>query len=364
MSTTTEPTTETPIDPERVDAFAGEIFGHVRSGLLVYMIDLGHRTGLWDAAAAGGTCEQIAERAGVQERYAREWLGAVTTGGIVRYDAATTTYLLPPEHAACLTGTGAENLAPFATIQAHLGKHLHDVADAFIHGGGVPYESFRPEFTDVMDGISRFTFDGSLVDGLLPLAPGLVDRLRAGVRVADVGCGTGHALVLLAQAFPASTFVGYDLADEALDRGRKEAADLGLDNVRYEQRDVAHLDVEDAYDVIVSFDTIHDQVDPVAVLAAVHRALVPGGTYVMVEPVVSSNLEDNIENPMSTILYGVSTLHCLTVSLAHGGAGLGTAFGEQKAHELLRGAGFADTTQHPHPVDPIDGVFVSTKVGA
>ena len=193
----------------------------------------------------------------------------------------------------------------------------------------MPYAAFRPEFTDVMDALGRGTFDELLVDAYLPLVPGLAERLAAGARVADVGCGTGHAMVLLAAAYPASTFVGYDLADDAVARARSEAAAAGLANARFEVRDAAGLTVEEPFDVVFVFDAIHDQVDPAAVLARIHAALAPGGTFVMVEPRASSDLAGNLANPLAPMLYSTSTLHCLTVSLAGGGAGLGAAWGER-----------------------------------
>jgi 2-polyprenyl-3-methyl-5-hydroxy-6-metoxy-1,4-benzoquinol methylase len=197
----------------------------------------------------------------------------------------------------------------------------------------------------------------------VPLVPGLPALLAAGARVADIGCGTGHAVVVMARAYPTSTFVGYDTSEPALQRARAEAEQAGIPNATFEQRDVAGLTVDRPFDAVMSFDTIHDQADPNAVLRAVYNALVPGGTYLMVEPRVSSNLEDNIANPMAPLLYATSTLHCLTVSLAQGGAGLGTAFGEQKALELLATAGFGAVEIHPAPGDPLDAVFVAHKDG-
>jgi 2-polyprenyl-3-methyl-5-hydroxy-6-metoxy-1,4-benzoquinol methylase len=370
MSTETEtPGTATPstgaFDPEAIGAFAGTVMGLYAGGMLSFMIDIGHRTGLLEAATRGpATSPELAERAGLQERYVREWLGALVTADIFEYDATTQTYTLPPVHAACLTGVGAGNMAPLSGFIAHMGTHVPAIARAFKEGGGVPYSAFRPEFTDIMDAGSRLGFDGALVDGVLPLAPGLADELRAGARVADIGCGTGHALVVLAKAFPASTFVGYDLAKDAIDKARAEAKAEGLTNVSYEVRDIAKLAPSQPFDAVTTFDTIHDLVDPVGVLASVFDSLRPGGTYVMVEPRVSSNLEDNVGNPMAPIIYSVSTLHCLTVSLAEGGAGLGTAFGEQKARELLADAGFGDVSVHGHPADPMDGVFVTHKPAA
>jgi 2-polyprenyl-3-methyl-5-hydroxy-6-metoxy-1,4-benzoquinol methylase len=349
-------------DPAVAEAFAGTLFGLYTGGMLTFMVDIGHRTGLFEAAAEGpATSQQLADRAGLQERYVREWLGAMTTGRVFNYDPRTRVYTLPAEHAACLTGRGSGNLAPISQFPAHMGSHVQQVARAFRDGGGVPYEEFRPDFTDLMDAGSRNGFDEHLITGILPLAPGLTDRLRAGARVADIGCGTGHAIVLMAAAFPSSTFVGYDLAQDAIEKARAEAAEAGVANAEFEARDVAQLTVAEPFDAIVSFDTIHDQVDPVAVLAHIYAALVPGGTYLMQEPNTSSNLEDNLANPAAPLIYAISTLHCLTVSLALGGAGLGTAFGEQMARQLLSDAGFGEVSVHPTPGDPLDAVYVTHK---
>lgn len=350
------------LDESLVEEFAGELIAHYTSGMVTLMVDMGHRTGLFEAAAEGpATSEELAARAGLQERYVREWLGALVTAGIFDFDPTACSYSLQAERAACLTGAGSANLATLAQINTHLGKHLHQVAEAFRDGGGVPYSVFRPEFTDVMDSLNRGVYDELLVGGWLTLVPGLVDRLTSGVRMADIGCGTGHAIVLMAEAFPASTFTGYDIAEDAIDRARAEAADRGLSNARFEVCDAATLVVGTPLDVVITIDAIHDQVDPEAVLRRIHDALVPGGTYVMVEPRASSNLEDNIANPFAPWTYGVSTLHCLTVSLAHGGTGLGTAWGEQRARQMLAETGFGEVTTHEAPGDPMDTIFVTTK---
>ena len=357
-------TNEVTLDPEQVEEFAGRLLSLFSGSMLSYMIDIGHRTGLFAAAARGpATSDELAERAGLDERYVREWLGAMVTGGIVDYDPPAKSYSLPPERAACLT-EGPSNMAPFAQMNTHLGKHVHQVARAFREGGGVPYAEYRPEFTDVMDALGRNVYDALLIDAYLPLVPELAERLEAGARVADVACGTGHALVLLARAFPASTFVGYDLDEGAIARARAEAGGAGLTNVSFEVRDAARLEVDRPFEVVFVFDAIHDQVDPGGVLERIHSALTNGGTFVMKEPHASDNLEDNMANPMAPLLYATSTLHCMTVSLAHGGAGIGTVFGEQLARRMLTAAGFVDIQLHPAPGDPGDAVYVSRKAGA
>jgi SAM-dependent methyltransferase len=358
----TSPAPPAALDEARVDEFATELLSHYTSGMLTLMVDLGHRTGLFAAAGEGpATSEELAARAGLNERYVREWLGALVTGGIVRYDPGAAMYTLPVEHAVVLTGVGSTNLAGLAQINTHLGKHLEQVAESFRHGGGVPYSEFRPEFTDVMDAASRSTFDELLVEHWLALVPAVVDRLRAGARVADIGCGTGHSTVVLAAAFPTSTFLGIDIAEDAIARATAEADARAVANAHFRVADAARFSPHESFDVVFSFDAIHDQVDPRAVVTRTFDALASGGTYVMVEPAASSDLDDNIDNPMAPWLYGVSTLHCLTVSLAHAGAGLGTAWGERRARELLTDVGFVDIAVHAAPGDPLDAIFVATK---
>jgi SAM-dependent methyltransferase len=329
------------LDMEQVAAFGAELASWQRGAMLVLMVDLGHRAGLFEAAAQGpATSAELAARAGLDERYVREWLGAVTVGGIFSYDPVSCAFTLPPERAACLTGTTARNFAPRAQLVAMLGSRLPKVAACFRNGGGVSYAEFRPDYTEHQERTSRFRHDVYLLDGFLPLAPGLSERLAAGADVADIGCGTGHAANLIAQAFPASRVVGYDIATDALERGRSEASALGLTNVRFETLDLVHLAATPSFDVITAFDVIHDQVDPATVLRRVHDALAPDGVFLMLDIKASSDLVDNIAVPQRAIGYAISTLHCMTVSLAEGGAGLGTMWGEQTARRMLVEAGF------------------------
>jgi SAM-dependent methyltransferase len=354
------------LDEGRVGAFAERLFDLYTSGLLTLMIDLGRRTGLFAALAASpGTSAALASRAGLEERYVRECLGALTTAGIVDYAPADGmpdggVYTLPPEHAVCLTGGGATDLAPMSAIVTLLAKQVGPLAQVFRDGGGIPYEEYRPEFTTVMDGMSRGLFDGQLIGGIVEPA-GLAPTLTAGAAVADIGCGTGHSTNLLARAYPRSTFVGYDLAGEALEHGRAEAAGWGLGNVRFEPLDLVDLPADPPLDAVFAFDVVHDQADPATVLSRVHGALRPGGVFVMMDTKASSRLEDNVGNPFAPLLYAVSTLHCLTVSLARDGAGLGTAWGEQTARRMLAEAGFADVTVRDVPDDPLDSVYLARK---
>jgi SAM-dependent methyltransferase len=349
------------LDRKRVQEFARRLFGHYTSGMLALMVDVGHKTGLFEAAAKGpATSAELAERAELNERYVREWLGAIVTGGIMEYDPASGTYVLPAEHAVCLTGTSSRNLAANSQLLAMLAKRLPAVLECFKSGGGVPYSEFRPDFTDYMDASWRLLYDGLLLKGFLPVVEGLPERLTAGIRVADLGCGTGHAVNLMAKEYSASDFVGYDIAADAIERAREEARQMTLSNARFEVADVAHLPAKDQFELITSFDAIHDQRDPAAVLRNAAAALTRDGVYLAIEPRASSKLEENVQNPFAPWMYGVSVLHCMTVSLALGGAGLGTVWGEQMARRLLTEAGFGSVEAVDAP-GPQNTIFICRR---
>ena len=336
------------LDRQKLRTFRHILAGINNGGMLNLMLKIGDDLGLFDAAAQGPTSSQeLAERAGLQERYVREWLGAMVTGGIFEYDADTRTYTLPPEHASLLTGI--DNVTAFAHRTVLFTKHLPGVTEAFKHGGGVPYTAFRPDFTDFQNLGSRRRHDRFLLSNYLPAVPGLTERLSRGLRACDVGCGTGHAANLMAQAFPASTFVGYDIGQDAIASARQEAQTGGLDNASFEVQDARRFPTEPKFDLITAFDAIHDQVDPQGVLNQIRAALAPGGTFLMLDIKASSHLEDNIGASAAPALYAVSVMHCMTVSLAHDGAGLGTVWGEQLARRMLAEAGFSRVeTADPH----------------
>jgi len=267
---------------------------------------------------------------------------------------------LPPEHAALLTGPTARNLAPMSQLLTHFGQHLPRLAECFRHGGGIPYAAFRPGFTTAMDDAWRRIYDEQLIDGFLGPVDGLHDRLRTGIRAADIGCGTGHAVNLIARAFPRSTVVGYDIAPDAIARATAEAREMGLPNAHFEVLDVTRLPPEPRCDLITAFDTIHDQVAPAEVLRRASDALAPGGIFLMVDMKFASDVADNLANPFAPLYYGISTMHCMTVSLAEGGAGLGTVWGEQLARRLLAEAGFTSVEVLDSP-RPQNCIYVCRK---
>jgi SAM-dependent methyltransferase len=350
--------TTTAANPDQAEQFLEQLVGFYSGGLLALMIDVGNRTGLFEAAAEGpASSAGLASRAGLTERYVREWLGAMVTGGIFEYDSDTETYTLPPWRAACLTGSGQGNLAHLSGIVRFLGKNVPDVARAFRDGGGVPYDKYFPAFTDFADGVSRGTYEELLPGPWVRLCPGLAERLTAGARVADIGCATGASTNALALAFGSSTFTGYDIIPGFIDRARAEARDKGLANVSFEALDVADLPGEPKLDVVFALDVIHDLTDPLSALVRIRETLVPDGTLVMVEPDNSSSLKGNLDHPIATLMYTASTLHCMPVSLASGGPGLGLVWGRERATEMLTAAGFADVTRHPAPGDPFNAVY-------
>ncbi len=351
------------LDQSKAEAFAGTMLKVLNDGFLALTISVGHRTGLFDTLAGlpPSTSRQIAEAAGLNERYVREWLGGMVVGRIVDYDPAGETYHLSAEHASYLTrAAGPDNLAFFGQYVGLIGLVEDQVVDCFRKGGGVPYSAY-PRFQALQAEESGPHYDTALVEIMLPMVPGIVERLQAGIDVADVGCGQGHAVNVMARAFPNSRFVGYDFSDEAVAAGRAEAEQLGLTNARFEQRDIAELGLAEQLDFVTAFDTIHDQARPRDVLRGIAGALRPDGALLVMDIAASSKLEENLEHPIGPLLYGASTFHCMTVSLAQGGEGLGTMWGEQRAIELLKAAGFTSVEVQHVDGDFMHAFFVVTK---
>lgn len=341
--------------------FGGKLLQIYTSAMLTNLINIGYRTGLFEAAATGpATIEELSARAGLQERYVREWLGAMTTSGIFDHDPASGQFALPAERAALLTGDRAANAAPISGVIVHMSRHVPAVADCFRRGGGVGYDAFRPEFTQCMDDAWRRIFDEQLIDGFLGRVDGLDARLRAGIRVLDIGCGTGHAINVMARAYPTSRFVGFDIAEDAIAAARQEAAEMGLRNAEFAVQDVTRLPPGADFDLITAFDAIHDQREPATVLKSVCDALRPDGQFLMIEFKFESDIADNVGNPFAPLYYGFSTLHCTTVSLAAGGPGLGAVWGDRTARAMLGEAGFSRIERLDSP-RPQNCIYVCRK---
>lgn len=358
-------TTPKPVAPadESTDQFVERMGRAIDGACLAVLASIGHQTGLFDTLVElpPATSAQIADAAGLNERYVREWLGGVAAGGIVDYNQVDATYFLPRHRAAVLTkAAGPHNLARMAQMIPMMGEVEQKIINCFQNGGGLPYSEY-PRFHAMMAEESGAVFDAALIDVILPLVDGLPDRLRAGVDVADFACGSGHAINVMARAFPASRFTGVDFSEEGVAAANEEAKRLGLPNASFERRDLVELDFADAYDVITVFDAIHDQAQPARVLANIYRALRPGGLFLMADIKASSRLEDNIGVPFTPFLYTISTMHCMTVSLAYDGAGLGTVWGQQLATAMLADAGFGDVQTAEIEDDPLNIYYIARK---
>ncbi|MHC4512532.1 MAG: class I SAM-dependent methyltransferase [Planctomycetota bacterium] len=351
------------LDQVKADAFAEKLMGTLNSAGLALMTSIGHRTRLFDRMAElpPATSQEVAEKAGLNERYVREWLGTMVTSGVVEYDPGTQHYRLPAEHAAFLTRAASpDNIATTMQFIPVLAKVEDRIVECFGNGGGVPYTEF-PRFHQVMQEESNQSVLAGLLEHILPLVPDLVDRLEQGIDVLDVGCGSGRAMNLLARTFPNSRFTGYDFSEEGIANARDEAREHGCTNARFEVRDVSRLEEPAAFDLITAFDAIHDQASPDKVLAEVCVALRPGGTFLMQDIRGSSHVHNNVDHPIGTFLYAISCMHCMTVSLADGGAGLGTMWGEELALEMLREAGFTNVDVKQLPHDFQNSYYVATR---
>src|SRR5262245_21045969 len=350
------------LDQARVEAFGQKMLDTFNGAGLALMTSIGHRTGLFDVMArlpAAGSAA-IAREAGLSERYVREWLGAMVTGGVVEYDEKADTYRLPPEHAVSLArGAGPSNAAVTAQWVAVLGTVEDHVVEAFRHGRGVPYSAYH-RFHEVMAAESDQTAVAALAEHILPLVPGLTDRLTKGIDVLDVGCGSGRALLRMAELYPASRFAGFDLSEEGIGSARAEAARRGLRNASFQVADVAALGAEGDYDLVTAFDAIHDQARPDAVLRNIARALRPGGVFLMQDIAAASHLHGNREHPLGPFLYTISCMHCMSVSLANGGPGLGAVWGKELALRMLREAGFRQVRVESLPHDILNYYYVAT----
>ncbi|MEQ9441519.1 MAG: class I SAM-dependent methyltransferase [Cyclobacteriaceae bacterium] len=355
-------------DNSRAEAFGEQMLQVINQGALALMLSLGHRTGLFDAMSELPPADSrtIAQAAGLNERYVREWLGAMVTSRIVtvRRDETNpnnTLYHLPTEHAAALTRVaGADNIGVFAQYIPLLGYVEDDIVRCFHQGGGVSYDQYN-RFHEVMVEDSGLAVISSLLIDVLPLVPGITEKLNVGIQVLDIGCGSGKALNLMARHFPNSSFIGYDLCAEPLVIAHQEATMMGLENVNFVQQNLTDFDIPEQFDFITAYDAIHDQARPDKVLKGIFDSLKDDGQFLMVDVNASSLIEKNIDHPLGTLLYTISTMHCMSVSLAQGGMGLGAMWGREKAIAMLKEAGFTKIKEHTLPQDIQNRYFIMHK---
>ncbi len=342
-------TTQPTIDQAKAEAFLGKVLSDTSGMTVTMMASIGDRLGLFKNLAYGpATSAQLAARASINERYAQEWLGAMASAGYVEYDPAGSHFTLPPEHVPVL----AQENGPFFFGGIHqmlagmIGQH-QQLIQAFERGGGVPQSAYD---NNMWDGLERFTagwFENLLVPLWIPAMPDVQAKLERGAAVADVGCGRGRALIKLAQTYPDSHYIGYDIFEPVIAQASTNAERAGVaDRVRFQYLD-ASKGLPEAYDVITTFDVVHDAVDPRGLLKAMRQALRHDGRYVCLEINCSDKLEENA-GPLGAFFYSVSILYCMTTSLAGGGEGLGTAgLPEAKIRALCTEAGFSSVRRVP-----------------
>jgi 2-polyprenyl-3-methyl-5-hydroxy-6-metoxy-1,4-benzoquinol methylase len=337
-------------DPSKQEAFIGKALGDASSALTCILAGIGDRLGLFKDLANNGarSSSELAEHTGIQERYSREWLGGMASAGYLEYDPSTRKFRLPSEHAPVL----AQEDGPFFfggiyQMFPAMVSVVDQIIESFRSGGGVHQAAYPVNFWDGMERFTAGRFENLLLQQWIPAMPDAERKLTQGVDVADIGCGRGRALIKMAQAFGKSEYTGYDVFGPAIEQANERARKIGIeDRVRFEQLDVLK-GLPQRYDIITTFDVVHDAVDPLGLLKAIRSGLKPDGIYICLDVNCSDKLEENA-GPLGAMLHGVSVLYCMTTSLANGGAGLGTlGFHEANVHQLCRSAGFSAVRKLP-----------------
>lgn len=333
------------MDKQKSTQFMLKLVGDVGTALAAALLLVGDHSGLFKAMAGAGplSAEALASRAGVAPRYVEEWLAVMAGAGYVEHDGATHHFTLPEEHALFLTDPASEyylgglfqSLPSFMAMAPRL-------VDAFKTGEGVSFADYGAELPASLEAMNRSVYANRLVRSWLPAMPEVVARLNAGGRAIDVGCGTGVVAITLAKGFPAATVAGLDFDARSIALARAQAHSAGLaERIAFHALSVHELPTAPGWDFISSFDVIHDLPDPLGALKRIRSALTEGGTYLMVEPKVADDLDQNVQNPFARMLYAMSCLHCVPQSLAQGGPGLGACWGEGRARVMAHAAGFA-----------------------
>lgn len=340
------------MDRDKTWQFIENVTGFAAGFTTIGLLALADRSGLLRSMAGAGPLDiaTVAIRADADERYVREILSGLAAAGVLAYDPSDESFTLPEEHAAVVADdTSPYSLAGYFDILPAMVGQLPALVEATRNGGGVSFEEFGER---AVAGIDRANSPGMrilLTRRWLPVLPDVVERLEQGGRVADIGCGSGTAALAMAAAFPISEIVGIDLDQRSVERAEMRRDESGLANVSFQVGDASALPADPGFDLVTAFDVIHDLTDPLGTLSGVRSSLREGGVLLMMEPKIAPDLEGNVGSDRAALLYGISTMFCLTQSLAHGGAGLGAAWGPRRAEELCREAGF--TTCEILPID-------------
>jgi 2-polyprenyl-3-methyl-5-hydroxy-6-metoxy-1,4-benzoquinol methylase len=331
------------IDSTKLDQFMGKMVGEMGAAMNAALVIIGEKLGLYKAMAGAGpvTPAELAASTQTDERYVREWLSAQAAGGIVEYDPATRKFTLPDEHALALAIEDSPAYMPgaFQIISAVI-KDEPKISEAFRTGEGVGWDEHDAALFEGTERFFRPNYAANLVSQWIPALDGVVEKLRAGARVADVGCGHGASTILMAKAFPKSTFVGFDYHGPSVGRARRSAARAGASNCAFEV--ATAKDFHGAkYDLVACFDSLHDMGDPVGAAGHVREKLNDGGSWMIVEPFAHDELENNL-TPVGRVFYSASTMICTPASRAQEvGLCLGAQAGEARMRGVLEGAGFS-----------------------
>ena len=338
---TTEPRVE--VDTDKLMQFVFRAVDEVGATLNTALVVLGDKLGLYRALAGTGglTSVELAERTGTSERYVREWLNNQAAGGYIAYDPASARYSLAPEQTIALTDSDSPAYLP-GFFEIALGSVLDSprIIDAAKRGNGVGWHEHSHEVHDGCERFFRPGYNAHLLTEWLPALDGVVAKLEAGARVADVGCGHGASTVLMAKAYPNSGFVGSDYHQGSIEtaRARAQEADVA-DRIDFRAESAQEFS-GDGYDLVTMFDCLHDMGDPVGAARHVHQTLAPDGTWMIVEPAAGDRVEDNF-NPVGRAYYGFSTLLCTPASLSQDvGLALGAQAGEARIREVVTAGGF------------------------
>ncbi len=338
------------LDMEKAEGFFGKAMGDLSGMITVWLASIGDRYHLFQNLAVRGpaTAGELAARAGIDGHYSREWLAAMASAGYVDYDPTTQRFTLPPEHALIVSEEGSPFFLAGFYQQFRSVFRLGDrLADAFGSGTGIPISAYDDDWFGGMGRNTSSWFDNFLVQEWIPAIPDALAKLEQGALVADVGCGRGGALIRLAKAFPASSFVGYDLVEASLASARESASAEGVgDRIRFERLDIEN-GLPETFDLVTAFDVVHDAAHPATFLRAIKQGLRPDGLFVCLDFNSSEHLEENA-GPVGVFLHGSSIVYCMTTALAEGGEGLGAAgLHEPKLRELSAEAGFSSVRRVP-----------------
>ncbi|MEQ8284433.1 methyltransferase domain-containing protein [Thalassospira sp.] len=348
-------------DDQKAEAFANRYVGALSEAAMILMSSMGHRTRLFDVLAnnPGVTSQELADLTSCRERYVREWLGVMVTSRVVDYDPRGKCYSLPAEHAAFLTRAASPNNMAVTSQFIGVAASVEDeMLVRFESGEGLHYDHFN-RFHEVMAEDSSQLVVANLENGILPVVPGLREKLVLGINVADVACGAGRAMMKLAETFPNSTFTGFDLCAGAFAPTMAEAKEKGLDNLFFVAQDLGTVESIGSFELITAFDAVHDQKAPLAFLEMIKASLSADGVYLMQDIGGSRDLENNIENPFAPLLFTISSMHCTPISIGQGGPGLGAMWGVETAQEYLAKSGFETVETHRLEHDPINAYFVA-----